>query len=130
MDLGRGSAGEKALADVLVEPVEEPVGDGEGGPIACAGEGEATDEDIESRRDRGVEHVIGEVGFVDDTPDLLLRPDRGPLCLPIEPAAHRLGIATCVIAFCHDNDDGDSGGYPEHVEGDPPGGGGGDGADH
>ena len=39
--LGGGAAGHELAAGVLVKPVEEPVGDGEGGAIGAAGQRQA-----------------------------------------------------------------------------------------
>jgi threonine dehydrogenase-like Zn-dependent dehydrogenase len=58
---------------VLVQAVEEPVGDREGVVVGAAGQGQAADQDIEADRGGGVVAVVGQVGFVDDAADLFQR---------------------------------------------------------
>jgi hypothetical protein len=58
---------------VFVEAVERCVGDGQSGLVATGGHGQAADEDVEPGRGGGVVPLVGEVGLVDDMPDLLQR---------------------------------------------------------
>ena len=52
--LGRWSAGHELAAGVLIQPVEQFVGDGEGFLVGCAGEGETADQDVQAGRGGGV----------------------------------------------------------------------------
>ena len=55
---------------MLVQAVEEPVGDGEGVVVRAAGQGEAADRDVQACCGGRVVAFVGQVGFVDDAADL------------------------------------------------------------
>src|SRR6266702_6253489 len=69
--LGGGAAGDELAPGVLVQSVEEPVGDGEGGVVGLAGQGQAADQDVQARGGGGVVLVVGQIGCGDEAADFL-----------------------------------------------------------
>src|SRR5712691_6940011 len=67
--LGGRPAGHQLAAGVLVQAVEQPVGDGEGFVVGAAGQGEAADQDVEARCGWCVVVFVGQVGFMNDVAD-------------------------------------------------------------
>jgi hypothetical protein len=55
---------------VLIQAVEEPVGDGQGVVVGAVGQGEAADQYVQASCGGGVVAFVGQVGFVDDAADL------------------------------------------------------------
>ena len=70
MGLARRVGGHQLAAGVLVQAVEEPAGDGEGFLSGAAGQGEAADQDVQSRFGWCVVAFVGQVGFMDDAAGL------------------------------------------------------------
>src|SRR2546429_3108495 len=62
--LGGWTAGHELAAGVLIQAVEEPVGDGQGAVVGVAGQGEAADQHVQACGGGGVLEFVRQVGLL------------------------------------------------------------------